>query len=126
MSAPPVQRRLAAIMSADIAEFSRSMNADESGTLSAVNRIRTEIFAPSVAAHKGRVVKLMGDGALVEFSSVVDAVACAIEIHTAIAARDQDPDSPQLLRIRIGVNLGDIIIEGLVRRNYLEPGRAVS
>jgi len=112
MSAPPVQRRLAAIMSADIAEFSRSMNADESGTLSAVNRIRTEIFAPSVAAHKGRVVKLMGDGALVEFSSVVDAVACAIEIQTAMAARDQDPDSPPLLRLRIGVNLGDIIIEG--------------
>lgn len=112
MSAPPVQRRLAAIMSADIAGFSRRMNADESGTLSAVNHIRTKIFAPSVAAHKGRVVKLMGDGALVEFSSVVDAVACAIEIQTAMAARDQDPDSPPLLRLRIGINLGDIMIEG--------------
>ncbi|MDU8942323.1 adenylate/guanylate cyclase domain-containing protein [Ovoidimarina sediminis] len=112
MTEPAVHRRLAAIMSTDIAGFSRRMNADEAGTLAAVNRIRSEIFAPKVAAHKGRVVKLMGDGALVEFASVVDAVRCAIAIQRAMAAREKDPQGRPLLQLRIGINLGDIIIEG--------------
>lgn len=112
MSAPTVQRRLAAIMSTDIAGFSRMMSTDEVGTLTAVNRIRTDIFSPAVAAHKGRVVKLMGDGALVEFASVIDAIACAIDLQKAMAARQPDPNGGPLPQLRIGVNLGDIIIEG--------------
>ena len=87
MTEPPIQRRLAAIMSADIAGFSRLMNADEAGTLAVVNQIRKDFFAPAVAAHKGRVVKLMGDGALVEFASVLDAVNCALQIQTQMAER---------------------------------------
>ncbi|MFY2823379.1 adenylate/guanylate cyclase domain-containing protein [Ruegeria sp. HKCCD4332] len=112
MSSTNVQRRLAAIMSTDVSGFSRMMNADETGTLAAVNQIRKKIFGPTVAAHKGRLVKLMGDGALVEFGSVVDAVACAVEIQTAMSTRKEDPQGKPLLRLRIGVNLGDIIIEG--------------
>ena len=112
MAKPSVQRRLAAIMSADIVGFSRMMNADETGTLAAVNQIRRNIFAPAVDAFKGRVVKLMGDGALVEFASVVDAVACAVDIQTAMAAREEDPEGRPLLQLRMGINLGDIIIEG--------------
>ena len=112
MGSKTVQRRLAAIMSTDISGFSRMMNADETGTLAAVNKIRTEIFSPRIARHNGRVVKLMGDGALVEFGSVVDAVSCAVEIQNAMAARQEDPHGKPLLQLRIGVNLGDIIIEG--------------
>ncbi|XHY18263.1 hypothetical protein SuNHUV7_30710 (plasmid) [Pseudoseohaeicola sp. NH-UV-7] len=111
MTKPAVKRRLAAIMSADVAGFSRMMNADETRTLAAVNQIRRKIFAPSVSVHGGRVVKLMGDGALVEFGSVVDATACAIEIQTEMAARADDPQGQPLLQLRIGLNLGDIIIE---------------
>ncbi len=74
------ERRLAAIMSADVAGYSRLMGKDETGTLSALKALRKDVFAPQVAAHKGRVVKLMGDGALVEFSSIVNAVDCAIRL----------------------------------------------
>ncbi|WP_189682603.1 adenylate/guanylate cyclase domain-containing protein [Seohaeicola zhoushanensis] len=112
MTNPAVQRRLAAVMSTDIAGFSTRMNADETGTLAAVNRILREIFAPRVQANRGRVVKLMGDGALVEFASVVDAATCAVEIQTAMAAREPDGLGLPLLQLRIGINLGDIIIEG--------------
>lgn len=112
MTQPAVKRRLAAIMSTDVAGFSRMMSANEARTLADVNRIRKKIFAPSVAAHSGRVVKLMGDGALVEFASVVDATACAIDIQTKMAARADDPQGYPLLQLRIGLNLGDIIIEG--------------
>ena len=112
MSEPPVQRRLAAIMSADIAGFTRMMNADEAGTLAAVNRVRKDVFLPVVTAHKGRIVKLMGDGALVEFVSVVEAVNCALQIQMAMAARTKDHQASPLPQLRIGINLGDIIIEG--------------
>ncbi|OWU74935.1 adenylate/guanylate cyclase domain-containing protein [Marinibacterium profundimaris] len=112
MTEQTVHRRLAAIMSTDIAGFSRMMNADEAGTLDAVNRIHREIFAPRVRAHQGRVVKLMGDGALVEFVSVVDAVDCALEIQQAMAARPEDPQGRRLLQLRIGINPGDVIFNG--------------
>ena len=76
-----VQRRLAAILSADVVGYSRLMGIDEAGTLARLNALRRELIDPMIAAHSGRIVKLMGDGALVEFASAVDAVICAIEIQ---------------------------------------------
>jgi class 3 adenylate cyclase len=103
-----IERRLAAIMSADVAGYSRLMGTDEAGTLSALKALRRDVFAPQVAAHKGRVVKLMGDGALVEFPSIVNAVDCAIAVQRVLAERPAE----EPIKLRIGVNLGDIIIEG--------------
>jgi adenylate cyclase len=112
MTGDRTERRLAAIMSADVAGYSRMMGADETGTLAALKAIRSEIFAPMVARHRGRVVKFMGDGALVEFISVVDAVACAVAIQNALAERNSKVPQKDRVQLRIGVNLGDIIIEG--------------
>ena len=108
MAEERTERRLAAIMSADVAGYSRLMGKDETGTLSALKALRKDVFAPQVTAHKGRVVKLMGDGALVEFPSIVNAVDCAIAVQRALAERATD----EAIRLRIGINLGDIIIEG--------------
>ncbi len=108
MAGEDIERRLAAIMSADVAGYSRLMGTDEAGTLSALKALRRDVFAPQVAAHKGRVVKLMGDGALVEFPSIVNAVDCAIAVQRVLAERPAE----EPIRLRIGVNLGDIIIEG--------------
>ena len=107
-----MQRRLAAILSADVAEFSRLMEGDEAGTLERLKAHRRRIFDPCVAAHGGRVVKLIGDGALVEFGSVTDAVNCALAIQEATAGSDTDRAGEKPLRYRIGVNLGDVIVEG--------------
>ncbi len=104
MAGEDIARRLAAIMSADVVGYSRLMGTDEAGTLSALKALRRDVFAPQVAAHKGRVVKLMGDGALVEFPSIVNAVDCAIAVQRALAE--------QTIQLRIGINLGDIIVEG--------------
>jgi adenylate cyclase len=106
---PPVQRRLVAILAADIAGYSRLMGADEEGTLRRLKALRAELIDPSIAEHHGRIVKTTGDGMLVEFSSVVDAMRCAIAWQTAMA----EPTEPADRRIewRIGVNLGDIIID---------------
>ena len=101
-------RRLAAILAADVVGYSRMMGADEAGTLSALKHHREIVFDPAVADHNGRVFKLIGDGTLVEFGSVVDAVNCALAIQRAVRA--QAAGSGILLRI--GVNLGDVIIEG--------------
>ncbi|MGE3932968.1 MAG: adenylate/guanylate cyclase domain-containing protein [Rhodospirillaceae bacterium] len=108
MDAERTIRRLAAVFFADVVGYSRLMAEDEAGTLAALNRHRETEFNPAVAQHNGRIVKLMGDGALVEFGSVFDAVDCAIAIQKA-AAR---PDGRATLSLRIGVNLGDIIIQG--------------
>jgi adenylate cyclase len=107
-----VQRRLAAILSADVVGYSRLMGIDEAGTLRRLKALRREIIDPTIAAHSGRMVKLMGDGALVEFASAVDAVSCAIEIQKRI--REHDAGSPEDNRIefRIGINVGDIIVDG--------------
>jgi adenylate cyclase len=103
-------RRLAAVMAADVVGYSRMMASDETGTLKALKDHRETFFDPLVAAHHGRIVKLIGDGTLVEFSSVVDAVNCALAVQQAIGARSKS-DSSQFL-LRIGINLGDVIIEG--------------
>ncbi|HEY8873405.1 MAG TPA: adenylate/guanylate cyclase domain-containing protein [Stellaceae bacterium] len=107
---PPVQRRLAAILAADVAGYSRLMGADEEGTLARIKAIRTQVIDPSVAEHHGRIVKTTGDGLLVEFGSVVDAMRCATEWQGGMAERSQPADSR--IQFRIGVNLGDIIIDG--------------
>lgn len=112
MAEERVQRKLAAILAADVVGYSRLMGEDEAGTLSALNELRATLIDPAIAEHQGRIVKLMGDGALVEFASVVDAVECAVSIQRDMAERTDDiPDSKQIT-FRIGVNLGDVIIEG--------------
>jgi len=103
-------RRLAAILAADVVGYSRMMGADEAGTLAALKRHREALFNPAVAEHNGRVVKLIGDGTLVEFSSVVDAVKCALAIQSAVKAEARADCNGVVLRI--GINLGDIIIDG--------------
>jgi class 3 adenylate cyclase/TolB-like protein/Flp pilus assembly protein TadD len=107
-----MERRLAAILAADVVGYSRLMGEDEAGTLTALKALRKELFAPEVAKHHGRIVKLMGDGALVEFPSVVDAVCCAADIQEAISERDTDVPEDRRIQLRIGINLGDVIIEG--------------
>jgi adenylate cyclase len=110
MAEARTNRRLAAILAADVVGYSRLMGADEAGTLAALKRHREGLFDPTIAAHSGRVVKLIGDGTLVEFASVVDAVNCAIAVQRAIAA-EADRPGPRIV-LRIGINLGDIIIDG--------------
>ncbi len=103
-------RRLAAILAADVVGYSRMMAADEAGTLAALKAHRETAFDPAVARHHGRIVKLIGDGTLVEFASVVDAVTCALAIQQAAQA-DNGAGGPGIV-LRIGINLGDVIIEG--------------
>ena len=112
MAEERLQRRLAAILSADVVGYSRLMGLDEAGTLSRLNALRRELVDPTIAAHAGRIVKLMGDGALVEFASAVDAVACAIEIQRQLRERDAGGSEANPIQFRIGINVGDIIIEG--------------
>jgi adenylate cyclase len=107
----PVQRKLAAILAADIAGYSRLMGADEEGTLRRLKMLRAELIDPAIAAHHGRLVKTTGDGLLVEFASVVDAMRCAIEWQRAMAERDADAPADSRIEWRIGVNLGDVIID---------------
>src|SRR5271155_5431311 len=112
MAEERVQRRLAAILSADVVGYSRLMGLDEAGTLSRLNALRHGLIDPAIAAHAGRIVKLMGDGALVEFASAVDAVTCAIEIQRQLREHDADRPEANPIQFRIGINVGDIIIEG--------------
>jgi adenylate cyclase len=112
MAVPTQQRRLAAILAADVVGYTRLMSEDETGTLARLKGHRIELVDPTIAEHHGRIVKLMGDGALVEFASVVDAVRCAVEIQRAMAERNAESDPRQTIEFRIGINLGDIIIEG--------------
>ncbi|KQV84526.1 adenylate/guanylate cyclase domain-containing protein [Rhizobium sp. Root1220] len=106
-----MERRLAAILAADIVGYSRLMGSDESGTLAATKLCRTEILEPRIAQHRGRIVKLTGDGMLVEFSSIVNAVACADEVQRAAAERNQSLLEDKRIEFRIGIHLGDVIVE---------------
>ncbi len=105
-------RKLTAIMSADVVGYSRMMEADEQGTLARLKANRSAAFDPQVAAFDGRIVKLMGDGALAEFASVVSAVQCALAIQAATAEAESQAPEARRIRYRIGVNLGDVIVEG--------------
>ncbi len=107
-----MERRLAAILAADVVGYTRLMGADETGTLRRLTELRQQVLEPLIAEHHGRVVKLMGDGMLVEFSSVVDAVACAVTWQERVAECEAKGDEDTRLRFRIGINLGDVIVEG--------------
>ena len=105
-------RRLAAILAADVAGYSRLMGADEEGTLERLKALRRELLDPKIAEHHGRIVKTTGDGLLVEFASVVDAVRCAVEVQQAMPERNTDVAADNRIELRIGINLGDVIVEG--------------
>ena len=111
MAEERVNRKLAAILAADVVGYSRLMGADEAGTLNALKRHRETVFDPAVAAHHGRIVKLIGDGTIVEFPSVVDAVNCALSIQRSAALPPDQNGAPSIIVLRIGINLGDVIIE---------------
>ena len=106
-----MERRLAAILAADVAGYSRLMGVDEEGTLAALKALRKSLIDPKIAEHRGRIVKTTGDGALVEFASAVDAVRCAMEIQRAMAERNADVPEDRRIEFRIGINVGDIIID---------------
>ena len=105
-------RRLAAILAADVAGYSRLMGEDEEGTLERLKALRRELVDPKIAKHRGRIVKTTGDGLLVEFASVVDAVRCAVAVQQAITERDSGVAADNRIELRIGINLGDVIVEG--------------
>ena len=107
-----MQRKLTVILSADVVGYSALMERDESGTLSRLKENRSSLFDPRVAAHSGRTFKVMGDGVLIEFSSAISAVACALDIQAAMDAAEASRPEGERLRYRVGINLGDVIIEG--------------
>src|SRR5271163_1588464 len=107
-----MERRLTAILAADVVGYSRLMGGDEVGTLERLKTCRRELIDPTIEEFHGRIVKLMGDGALVEFASVVDAVQCAAAIQRRMPDHDQRAVEARRIRFRIGVNLGDVIVEG--------------
>ena len=107
-----VQRRLAAILVSDMVGYSRLMEADETGTIARQKAHRSELIDPEIAAHGGRIVKTTGDGLLVEFASVVDATESAVAIQQAMAEREADVPEERLIQYRVGINLGDIVIDG--------------
>ena len=105
-------RRLAAILAADVAGYSRLMGADEEGTLERLKALRRELIDPKIAEYHGRIVKTTGDGLLVEFASVVDAVRCAIGVQQATSDRNTGISADSRIELRIGINLGDVIVDG--------------
>src|SRR5215467_9184625 len=107
-----VTRKLAAILAADVAGYSRLMGTDEEGTLAQLKAHRRELIDPQIAEHRGRVVKTTGDGILIEFPSVVEAVGCAVEVQQGMVDRNADVSEDKRITFRVGVNLGDIIIDG--------------
>jgi len=111
MAEERVERRLTAILAADVAGYSRLMAADEEGTLAALKTLRREVADPKIKEHRGRIVNTTGDGLLSEFASVVDAVRCAVEVQSEIAARNADVQAERRIDFRIGINLGDIMID---------------
>src|SRR5215472_16902098 len=105
------ERRLAAILAADVAGYSRLVGVDEEGTLDRLRAIRTEVIEPAIAAHRGRLVKATGDGWLLEFASVVDALRCAVEVQQEIAGRGAGTSADRRIELRIGIHQGEIVVE---------------
>lgn len=112
MATARVERRLAAILAADVVGYSRLMEQDERGTLGRLKAHRSELIDPLIAEHRGRIVKLMGDGVLAEFGSAAGAVEAAVEIQRELARRDPDRAEPDRIRMRVGINLGDVVVDG--------------
>jgi adenylate cyclase len=125
-------RCLAAILAADVAGYSGLMGADEEGTLERLKALRRELLDPKITEHRGRIVKTTGDGLLVEFASVVDAVRCAVAVQQAMPERNTGAGTDGRIELRIGINLGDVIVEGddplwrrrQYRRTDRSPGRS--
>ena len=107
-----MERRLAAVLIADVVGYSRLIRADEEGTIAALKALRADLVEPAIAQHHGRIVKLMGDGMLAEFASVVDAVRAAAEMQRAVAARNAGLAADERIEFRVGINLGDVVIDG--------------
>ena len=111
MAEARIERRLAAILAADVVGYSRLMGADEPGTFERIRAHRKELFEPEIARHHGRIFKLMGDGLLAEFASVVDAVSCAVVMQRSMLKRNSGLSHERRIDVRIGINLGDVIVE---------------
>jgi adenylate cyclase len=111
LSAERVERRLAAILAADVVGYSRLMERDEAGTLARLKTLRRDLIDPKIAEHKGRIVKTTGDGILIEFPSVVEAVACAFAVQREMAARNDAIAEDECIQFRVGINSGDVIVE---------------
>src|SRR5215213_11920845 len=107
-----MERRLTAILAADVVGYSRLMGANEVGTLQSLQAHQAELIEPEIAARQGRIVKLTGDGILAEFPSVVGAVECACALQRAMRARNADVPEDRRIEFRMGINLGDVIVEG--------------
>src|SRR5262245_34393577 len=112
MAEERVHRRLAAILAADVVGYTRLMEANEERTLGALRQHRREFFDPTIAKHRGRIFKVMGDGFLVEFGSVLDAARCAVEIQTGMQDRNAGVPEDRQVKFRVGINVGDIIVDG--------------
>lgn len=104
-----VERKLSAILAADVADYSRLMGIDEEGTLLRLTVHRHDVFDPSIVRNRGRIVKTTGDGLLAEFTSVVDALQCAVEVQTTMANRNFSEAEDRRIAFRIGINVGDIV-----------------
>jgi adenylate cyclase len=111
MATDRAERRLAAILAADVVGYSRLVEKDEAGTLAALRALRCDALAPLLTEHRGRLVKLMGDGLLAEFGSAVDAVVCAAALQRAVAQRQAGEPAERRIELRVGVNLGDVVVE---------------
>jgi class 3 adenylate cyclase len=107
-----MERRLAAILIADVVGYSRLIQADEEGTIAALKALRVDFIDPKIAEHHGRIVKLMGDGMLAEFGSIVDAVRAAVETQTAVAEHNAGLPEDKRIEFRVGINVGDIVVDG--------------
>ena len=112
VSSEHVERRLAAILAADVAGYSRLMGADEEGTLAQLKALRKTLVDPKITAHRGRIVKTTGDGVLVEFASAVDAARCAVEMQHGMAEKNANVSQSNRIKFRVGIHVGDIIIDG--------------
>ena len=106
------ERRLAAILAADMVGYSRLTRLDEEGTLARLRALRRDLIDPAMSEHRGRLVKTIGDGLLIEFASVVDAVRCALRVQQGMAILNTDMRSEKRIEFRIGINLGDVVVDG--------------
>ena len=111
MATELVERRLAAVLAADVAGYSRLMGVDEEGTLARLKAVRKDLVDPTIASHRGRIVKTTGDGVLIEFASAVDAVRSSLEVQRRMAEQNAALPEDQRIEFRIGIHVGDIIIE---------------